>query len=803
MLCVHGNPTWAYLWRDLISNAPPEVRVVAVDHLDMGYSDRTGTPRGLQQRIDDLSAVVTALDITGPVVTVAHDWGGPISLGWAAAHRQQLAGVVLMNTTVHHPQGSPAPGLIRLARSRPVLGPLSVSTSGFVIGTLRLSKRSLPKQVRAAYHAPYRSAAYRQAVGAFIADIPLEDDHPSRPALDRIVASLDDMSDVPALLLWGSADPVFSDFYLRDLQTRLPQAQVHRYPNAGHLLPEEVEISNPIFGWLNGLEAESEESPDRRPRPPIWDEIDRRRNDSETAVIEMDGATASRSISFAELADEVATTARGLSASGVRKGDRVALLVPPGIDLTVCLYACWKMGAVVVVADAGLGARGMTRALKSAAPDYLIGVNRALVAARSMRWPGKRIAVGSVGRSRRGALGVWATLEEIKERGVEGVSVEEPTADDTALVVFTSGATGPAKGVTYRHHQAQASRDALATVYDIGADDRLVAAFGPFALYGPALGITSVVPDMDVTSPGTLTATSLAAAAVAVEATMVFASPAALKNIVATAGELTPALRSSLGRVRKVMSAGAPIPTRLLQRVAAIVPNADLHTPYGMTEVLPVADITLRELEEVGPGSGVCVGYPVTGVEVAISGLDERGVATGELSDAAGIVGEVCIRAPHAKHQYDKLWMTENASAEPGGWHRSGDVGHLDDSGRLWIEGRLYHCIKTPGGTVTPVAIEHAVESLPGFEMAAAIGVGPAGTQQVVVVTTMDEPVRRTQLADLAQADAVRAVAGSDIAAVLLVPSLPVDKRHNSKIDRTAVAAWAERVLAGGKMGRI
>ena len=126
LLCVHGNPTWSYLWRDLIAHAPSTVRVIAIDHLDMGYSERTGTTRRLQQRIDDLCALTNELDLTGPVVTVAHDWGGPISLGWAERHRDQLGGIVLMNTAVHQPPGSPAPKLIRMVR-----------TPGFLSGSVR------------------------------------------------------------------------------------------------------------------------------------------------------------------------------------------------------------------------------------------------------------------------------------------------------------------------------------------------------------------------------------------------------------------------------------------------------------------------------------------------------------------------------------------------------------------------------------------------------------------------------------------------------------------------------------------
>ena len=354
----------------------------------------------------------------------------------------------------------------------------------------------------------------------------------------------------------------------------------------------------------------------------------------------------------------------------------------------------------------------------------------------------------------------------------------------------------------YRHYQAQAQRDALVRLYEIGPDDKLVAAFAPFALYGAAIGIPSVVPDMEVTAPGTLTAEALAGAIVAVDATMVFASPAALVNIDRTAAALAPTARTALLGVRTVMSAGAPVPVELLRRVSALFPHADLHTPYGMTEVLPVADITLAELEEVGDGDGVCVGYPVPGVELAISPLDEAGEATGDLTTEADVVGEICIDARHARERYDKLWATTHAASQPAGWHRSGDVGHLDANGRLWVEGRMVHILKTAGGVVTPVGIEHAAEAQNGVRQAAAVGVGPDGAQVLVVVVVPESSVRSAGLADLDIADSVRRAVSVDVAAVLQVPALPVDKRHNSKINRTRVAAWAERVLAGGKVGK-
>jgi acyl-coenzyme A synthetase/AMP-(fatty) acid ligase len=221
-----------------------------------------------------------------------------------------------------------------------------------------------------------------------------------------------------------------------------------------------------------------------------------------------------------------------------------------------------------------------------------------------------------------------------------------------------------------------------------------------------------------------------------------------------------------------------------------------------MTEALPVSDVTLTGLEAAGLGNGVCVGTPLADVAVAISALDAAGAPTGAPSRDVDVVGEVLVRAAHVKDAYDKLWVTQRASEQAGSWHRSGDVGHLDRQGRLWIEGRLVHVIVGPNGPVTPVGIEQAVEALPGVAQAAAVGVGPTGTQQVVVVVVPTEAGRRPALASPGLAEAVRRVAGVDVAAVLVVPALPVDKRHNSKIDRTRVASWADEVLAGGRMRR-
>ena len=865
VLCVHGNPTWSYAFREVLATPPDGWRVVAVDHLDMGYSERTGTQRPLARRIDDLGRLTAALDLTGPVVLLAHDWGGPIALGWALEHRDQLAGVALTNTAVHQPEDAPAPSLIRSARLPAMLETVTVRTPTFLRGATALTRPALPAAVREAYAAPYADAGRRAAIGGFVRDIPLEADHPSAAVLDGIAGRLEELAEVPVLLLWGPKDPVFSDRYLHDLETRLPQADVHRVEGASHLTPEDADLAGALRRWIPArvgpmgagpvgagpvgagpVDAEpgapdgavvDEPSPATdQDRTPLWATLAEPHRAATDAIVEPpapgDEFASPRRWTFGELSADVHALAAGLHAHGVQPGHRVACMVTPGRELATLLYACWRLGAVVVVADAGLGPKGLSRALRSAAPQHLVGIPRALAAAAALRWPGRRIAAGDPPAALRRSTGVEVTLDQLLARGhrlidrgpgplahgqeliahrrsprvahePDSVLPPPPAADAEAAIAFTSGSTGPAKGVVYRHRQLEAQRDALRRTYAIGDDDRLVAAFAPFALYGPALGITSMVPDMDVTAPATLTATALADAVAATTATLVFASPAALTNVARTADELRGEQRTALAGVRTLLSAGAPVPAALLRRLAAVVPNAAAHTPYGMTECLPVADIDLTTIEAVGPGNGVCVGHPVPGVEVAISPLDAHGAATGPLVRDAGVTGEVCVSAPHVKDRYDRLAITELTSSRDPGWHRSGDVGHLDADGRLWIEGRLAHLIISAAGPVTPVGIEQRVEAIEHVAMAAAVGVGPIGTQQVVVVVATDPAPGSRQLAPLTLGDRGRsAVPEVDIAAVLVVPKLPVDIRHQSKIDRARLGREAAELLAGRGLGR-
>ncbi|GEK20600.1 alpha/beta fold hydrolase [Cellulomonas xylanilytica] len=797
LLCVHGNPTWSFLWRRLLAagaRAERPWRVVAVDQLEMGYSERTGEQHRLAGRVADLGALTDHLGLAGPVVTVGHDWGGLVSLGWALDHPDLLAGVVLTNTAVHHEPADTLPAPLRVATARGVLPVGTVTTPAFLETTLALAHPRLEPAVADGFRAPYRTAERRSGIGGFVADIPAAADHPSRPELDRIAAGIPDL-DVPVLLLWGPRDPVFSARYLRDLRERLPHADVHRFEGAGHLVVEDADVAGAVLRWLDTRDAPDAPTASDEPYRALGATLEERAGDDGTALIELAGPR-SRRVTWAALAARTEQLARGLAASGVRPGDRVALLVPPGADLTAVLYACLRLGAVVVVADAGLGVQGLTRAVRAADPTVVIGIERALVAARWLRWAPTLVSAGPLRAGVARSLGVSASLDDLAALGRS--STEElawPNPDADAAVLFTSGSTGPAKGVVYTHRRLAAMRDVVARTYGIGPDSPLVAAFAPFVLLGPALGATSASPDMDVTSPGTLTARALAEAVRAIDAAVVFASPAALRSVVRTAdgSEL-----AALADVRLFLSAGAPVGLDLLEAAATLMPSAHAHTPYGMTEALVVADMSLDELRDLGAGDGVCVGRPVAGVRVALSALDAGGEPTGAPDHQAGVTGEVLVAAAHVKDRYDALWVTQQASARDAGWHRTGDVGHLDPDGRLWIEGRLAHVLVTADGVRTPVGLEQRAQTVDQVVSAAVVGVGPRGAQQVVVVVQPEVWSHGPVVADPVLAAAVRAALdGTAVAAVLVVEQLPTDVRHSSKIDRTRVAAWAERVLAG------
>lgn len=804
VLAVHGNPTWAYLWRELLAHAPADWRVIAVDQLGMGYSQRT-TPRRLADRVTDLGRLTEVMGVSGPVMTVAHDWGGPVSLGWLLAHKEQVSAAVLFNTAVHQPAQAAAPRLIKAARWRPIHDLVTRKTPTFVNGTTTLSRLAadpLADDVRDAYRAPYLSADRRGAVADFVADIPLNPDHPSAATLDQIAADICDL-DIPVFLSWGVGDPVFSDVYLRDLLQRLPRADVHRYEKAGHLVTEDAPTAiSDAIAWMQLQGLPGADQAQLRTDPVATGQymsVNPGRSD-DVALADMGSG---RQATWGQLTERVEVLAAGLVARGVRPGERVAMLITPGPDLVAAVYACWRLGAVVVVADSGLGISGMRRALRGSHVRHVIGIAAGIGLARTLSVPGLRILAGEMTTELRRGLRVDATLAEVADAGraviSAGVDTPTPVSTDAALIAFTSGSTGPAKGVLYSHHRLRELCSVLTRTYDLQPGrDALVAAFAPWAVLGPALGAASAIPAMDITDPSTLTMEAFSAAAEQVQGTIAWTSPTGLRAIIDTAAHTSARPR----HLRQLLVAGAPVPVATLEQAAQALPNTAIATPYGMTEALPLTHVDLDQLRNAPAESGVLVGRPLDGVTIGIAPFTSAGDTSDPVS-TPGVSGEVIVKANWVMSGYDRRWAQQWRSRTADDSHRTGDVGHLDADGRLWIEGRLAHVITTAQGPVTPVAIEHVAAEVAGTALAGCVGVGPRGGQVIVIALPGSPRGMRVADVDLTMKirQAVYDTTGHDVAAVIQIPELPVDVRHRSKINRGRIAAEAAVFLAGSANG--
>ena len=774
VVCVHGNPSWGYVWRDLLTTLTPDWRVIAIDQTGMGWSERD-RPRRLADRVAELVAFCNQ-EVDGPLVLAAHDWGGPVAVG--ASGSLDLEALILANTAVAKPDDVAVPPLIAAARS--LVDLVCRRTPTFVEGTARMTAH----EHRDALRAPYRTAARRAAVRDFVADIPLEPDDPSFEALLACAAVLEERS-VPTLLLWGGRDPVFHDRFLADLRARAPQSDVERFADAAHLVTLDAPVGPVVARWLaerSGAAAVDAE-PARRggadptgvPTPPftsILASLESRRDDTSAAYDGPDGT-----LSWADLDARSTTGACSLQGSGLRPGDRVSLLVPPSCELLVAAGAVWKAGGVPVVADASAGMRQLRRLVRAAAPRFVVGTRVTMGLATAARFaPGAtRVVVGRAPGTRApGALALEPEGSDTSE-----FTPVRSAPDDVAAIVHTSGATGPAKAVRYTHGALAAQRDVVGPLFGMRAGDAFTTSFGPFMLLAPSLQMTCVRPDFPVDRPSALGFDELAAATERADVTVAWLSPASARRIVTTAhGRAAP--------IRLVMLAGAPIPPDLVAGVRGVT-GGDVRTPWGMTECLPVTDGTVPEA--IGPLGGNSTGRPVPGCSVLVTPLDR-------LSEPApdGSWGELLIHAPWMFDGYDAAW-----SADADTWvvrdgrryHRTGDVGYVHD-GLVFHLGRRRHVLDTPSGPLASVAVEEPVRAAVGRPVAA-VGVGPTGTQVVCLV--VDGP-GHLAVADGGLRSEVRAAAEVPVAAVL-VGRLPVDRRHESKIDRTAVAIDAERFLAG------
>ena len=750
IVCVHGNPTWGYLWRDVLRTLSPDWRVIAIDQTGMGYSER-GRTRRLAERVAELVSFCQQ-EVSGPLILAAQDWGGPVAVG--AAGSLEVEALILSNTAVAKPEDVRVPPLISMARR--LVDLICRRTPVFVNGTARMTA----KEHRDALRAPYRSASRREAVRDFVADIPVSSDDVSFEALAQSAKVLTE-NELPTLLIWGGNDPVFHDRFLRDLTRRIPQADVERFVDAGHLVLLDKSVGPLIRQWLGARLEGSSGSPSPRNGVSFRSVVEVLAAHSEDASAIYSGPDGT--LSWSELEQRSSKVSGVLRAAGLERGTRVALLIPPSPDLLVALMAVWKNGGVPVLADASGGVHQLRQLVKAAAPSFVVGTKSSCAVAVALRFaPGARQA-GFFS-----APGVL-DLRDPSKKGPELVLAPE----DVAAIVHTSGATGPAKAVRYTHGAFAAQRVAAEALLSMTPGDAFTTSFAAFMVLAPSLEMMCVRPDFDIYKPSTLGFEELLAVSERAQVTAAWLSPASARCVVATAkGRTLP--------LDLVMLAGAPVPTSLMESIAAIT-GGEVRTPYGMTECLPVTDG--RRQSGTGHHGGVDVGTALEGCSIVIE----------PLANAQGW-GEILIKAPWMFDGYEQSAAADlNSWANRGGerFHRTGDVGYLEE-GRLFCLGRLSHVIDTGGGVISSVEVEEPVAAALNREVAA-VGTGPKGTQVLSVVVDTDVSLRVASQEVRMQ---VRAASPHRIAAVL-EGRLPTDHRHESKVDRIALGDEVTAFLGG------
>jgi acyl-CoA synthetase (AMP-forming)/AMP-acid ligase II len=372
-----------------------------------------------------------------------------------------------------------------------------------------------------------------------------------------------------------------------------------------------------------------------------------------------------------------------------------------------------------------------------------------------------------------------------------------------AAILFTSGSTGVPKGVVYRHRHFLGQIELLGSAFGMEAGGVDLPTFPPFALFDPALGLTSVIPDMDPTRPAQADPARLHDAIQRFGVTQLFGSPA-LMRVLARHGRPLPS-------VTRVTSAGAPVPPDVVATIRGLLPaGAQFWTPYGATECLPVAVVEGHELERTRAategGAGTCVGNVVAPNEVRIIAIDDAPLADWSQVRvlATGEVGEITVAGPTATDSYFNRPQATAAAkiAETladGSTrivHRMGDVGYFDAQGRLWFCGRKTQRVETPHGPLYTEQVEPVFNTVQGVARTALVGVGPAGAQVPVLCVEL----QRGQSDSPALHEALRALAGARLPEAglqhfLVHPAFPVDIRHNAKIGREKLAVWASAEL--------
>ncbi len=507
---------------------------------------------------------------------------------------------------------------------------------------------------------------------------------------------------------------------------------------------------------------------------------------------------------FAQLKSDSDRLANGMASMGIGRGRRIALMVRPSLNFISLTFALFKTGASIVLIDPGMGRKNLLRCLDQVQPDGIVAIPLVhivrSVSRRRFQNAKLNIVVGQRWSGRAPTLHQVRQLADSTERTASARDSEE------AAIIFTTGSTGPPKGVLYTHGTFNAQVDQIQSRYAIRPGGTDLAGFPLFGLFNTAMGMTTVVPDMDPTRPASVDPKNIVQHIEDRKVSQSFASPAVWNAV----GKHCQTHQVRLPTLRRVFSAGAPVPPHVLRWMSeCMVEDGEIYTPYGATEALPVASISASEvLSETAArsavGAGTCVGTRFDGIQWRVIGIQDDAIASMEeaVELPTGQIGELIVRGAQVTTQYTTSASATRAAKIADGeslWHRMGDLGYFDEKDRFWFCGRKAHRVEAAHGTLFSVPTEAIFNEHASIYRSALIGLGVLGQQIPVMICEpwpdcwprrrADKQQLIDELAGLAAANEVsEAIAPRHI---LLKRALPVDIRHNAKIFREQLVDWA------------
>lgn len=513
-----------------------------------------------------------------------------------------------------------------------------------------------------------------------------------------------------------------------------------------------------------------------------------------------DGRVCYSHLTFKQLNEEVNRAANAFVEIGIVRDTRTIVMVTMGYDCFVIFFALLKIGAIPIVVDPGMGLDRMVECFQSTNPKAMISIPKAhflrFKYAKAFKAVDTFVSTDSF---------IWKRSHNYRKI-IQGKPTTFESADvapdDTAAILFTTGSTGPARGAIYTHGGFRAQLDHIQRHLKLSFDEIDLSTYPMFALFYPAMGVTAVIPDMDPTKPAEVDPTKIIEAIENQGITNMFASPALLKRV----GEYGVQHNIKLPSLRRVISAGAPVPAKTIEMFASMLnEDAVIHTPYGATEAVPITDIKSPEIifqtaAMTAKGFGICVGRPINDIEIKIITIDDNPIFTwhDNLEVKTWEIGEIIVRAKHVSPRYynnrhhDELCKITDGNTF---WHRMGDLGWKDDEDRIWFCGRKSHRVTTAVGDLYSVPCESIFNNHPLVNRSALAGYGPKGNKRPVMCIELRQKLDERDQRKLEHE--LREMAGSnnitkDILHFMFVDKFPVDIRHNSKIFREQLCRMAE-----------